>query len=179
MKDRYLCYSENDWGTKGELCDTFRGGLSTHLSRLDIFSIRDKIREDTGCVNHWQTKYQACVLHRQTNHKSHSFEHLKTLSYLKNKIQFVIQLFLLQLYFGGWSSIDFCELNTHPSCIINVNLSQTARRKRRTEVLPMPVSGMANSVFSVATRNRPCTERPTPCREREHNIQRGIISQDQ
>lgn len=31
-------------------------------------------------------------------------------------------------------------------------------------LLPMAVSGMANSVFSVATRNLPCTDRPTPCR---------------
>lgn len=37
--------------------------------------------------------------------------------------------------------------------------------KNSWKVSPMAVSGMANSVFSVATRNLPCTDRPTPCRQ--------------
>lgn len=36
--------------------------------------------------------------------------------------------------------------------------------KNSWKVSPMAVSGMANSVLSVATRNLPCTDRPTPCR---------------
>lgn len=34
----------------------------------------------------------------------------------------------------------------------------------------MAVSGMANSVFSVATRKRPWTDRPTPCRWRRWRV---------
>lgn len=36
----------------------------------------------------------------------------------------------------------------------------------------MAVSGMANSVFSVATRNRPWTDRPTPCGWRRTKVRK-------
>ena len=34
----------------------------------------------------------------------------------------------------------------------------------------MPVSGMANTVLSVATLNRPCTDNPTPWKFNENNV---------
>ncbi len=39
--------------------------------------------------------------------------------------------------------------------------------------LPIAVSGMANSVFSLATRNRPWTDRPTPCGWRRTKVRGG------
>lgn len=123
--------------TRGECGDSFRGTSSTqaglHISRLDIFNIRER---ELG-------RYQVCkslanqisVLYRQINNKSHSFQAGKCIIFKKKTKYTVIQLFLLHLYFEGWSSIDFCEFNPHPSCIINVNLSQTAGREKEKESL--------------------------------------------
>lgn len=51
--------------------------------------------------------------------------------------------------------------------LANQYVANKDRGQCRQTDLPMAVSGMANSVFSVATRNRPWTDRPTPCRAKE------------
>lgn len=47
--------------------------------------------------------------------------------------------------------------------VYDINVLQILSR-----ISPMAVSGMAKSVFSVATRNRPWTDKPTPWVRREH-----------